>query len=145
MRSGASAVVAGGHGQVELAVAGEVPGHNGKVALIAVTVHPGPGSSLRAGRSRRRCPAARSPRLCLRLAGVGDGQVEPAIAVEIAGHHRIGQDSDHQGTGARNVPSPLPGRMETEFDALVGDDQVEHAIAAEVARQRRAGVGEGRR
>ena len=69
--------------------------------------------------------------------GVGDGQVEMAVA-EVARHDRGGvrPDGERRHRLGWNVPSPLPFRISTTLVARVGHGQVE-VTGAEVARHDR--------
>src|SRR2546429_9670547 len=44
---------------------------------------------------------------------VDNGEVEPAVAVEICGHHRTWLVHDYRDVVAENVPSPFPNRIVT--------------------------------
>ena len=69
------------------------------------------------------------------LLTVGDGQVEVAVAGEIARHQiePLGPPPPRTSTWGWNVPSPLPRSIWTPC-RRVGDGEVEVAVAGEVTR-----------
>ena len=69
---------------------------------------------------------------------IGDGQVEHAVAREVARHDRRRVRPRWIKDGAWNVPSPLPRRIETPCSVAVAvstisDGHVEAAVAVEIA------------
>ena len=118
-----------GDGQVELAVAVEVP------ATMA--------SGVGADRVRRSSdwkvpsPLPEQDRRRCSSRSRHDGQVEPAVAVEVAGHDRgdvLSRRTDvgDGDLGDWKVPSPLPSKDRDTFPSSLSDGQVELAVAGEV-------------
>ena len=67
---------------------------------------------------------------------IDHGQVDVAVAGEVARGDRVRAARHRDRRRLWNVPSPLPSRMETSFEARVGDGQVGAAVAVEVAPPR---------
>ncbi len=120
-----------GDGEVEAAVAVEVPGHD------RVRARPDRVGDLGLERA---VAVAQQHRHVLSLL-VGDGEVEVAVAGEVPGHDRVGLDPTALllGLSGWKVPSPLPSNTDTVSSAVVGDGEVEVAVAGEIAGHDRVG------
>ena len=115
-----------GGGQVEVAVAVEVPRHEG----VGDLPHP----KLTAFWNVP-SPLPRSTETSLETVSIGGGQVEAAVAVEVPRHEGERRPSPTVKLIAFwNVPSPLPRSTEMSVGAGIGGGQVEAAVAVEVPR-----------
>ena len=87
-------------------------------------------------------PSSTDTVLAVASAVVDDGQVEVAVAVEVARHDRVWIDPDRVGDLGleRAVAVAQQHRHACRVEAVVGDGQVEVAVAGEVARHDRIWV-----
>ncbi len=118
------------HGQVGVPVAVEVPGHE----VVGRRAHGNDGVAEELPRSGR---AEEHGHPGCRLARAVDGQVDPAVAVEVGGHDRARLAPDRLGAVQREDPAVV-AQERHRAAALVGHGQVEVAVPVEVCRRCRA-------